>query len=121
MTSEFWIRPKNVPYPSVWLTFKAKDLNSDDLVEYRVQDLTEEYFGEAFINLKNFFMKDEAMNNSIKLWQDQESIEFLHDLWGDIVKQRLSLVCFRENSNELVGCNMLYLAYEAEKKPKVYV
>lgn len=34
-----WKRPDNVPFPQVWLKFQAKDINSDDLVNYRVQDL----------------------------------------------------------------------------------
>lgn len=56
-----WRRPENVEFPSVWSTFKAKDLNSEDLVEYRVQDLPVERFEEAVKHMSTNFIPDEPM------------------------------------------------------------
>lgn len=63
--SDSWIRPKDIPFPSTWWTFKAKDLESDDLVEYRVQDLPEEYYDEALELMHKHFINDETLCNTI--------------------------------------------------------
>lgn len=54
-----WTRPANVPYPSVWHTFRAKDVDSDQLVNYVVQDLPEERFEEAIGHMLGIFIHDE--------------------------------------------------------------
>lgn len=54
-----WSRPANVPYPSVWLQFKAKDSDSDELVNYRVEDLSEDRVDDAIQHMLDNFVKDE--------------------------------------------------------------
>lgn len=43
-----WKRAADVPHPQTWLTFEAKDLKGDELVDYRVQDLTEDRYDQVF-------------------------------------------------------------------------
>ncbi|XP_063702196.1 uncharacterized protein LOC134832183 [Culicoides brevitarsis] len=105
-----WKRPENVAFPSVWLKFKAKDVNSDNLVEYRVQDMTEEDFEKGASRMKEFFVRDEVMNQSMDLANDEKGVQELYQIWKGMVKQRLSLACFKENSEEMVGCNILYIS-----------
>lgn len=57
-------RNTDTDYPKVWLKFMAKDLNSDDLVEYRVEDLTEDRFDDAVDHLISFYARDEPMCKS---------------------------------------------------------
>lgn len=57
-----WTRPSNVPYPITWSTFQAKDLNSDDLVEYEIRDLTPDRFDEAFHLMTTDYLRNEPMN-----------------------------------------------------------
>lgn len=59
-----WNRPAEVKYPSVWTTFKERDSNSDELVEYRIQDLPESMFEEAIKHMIEYFITDEPMSNS---------------------------------------------------------
>lgn len=59
-----WSRPDNVPFPSIWWKFKAKDLETDNFVEYRIQDLPEEYYDAALQQMQEHFLKDEAMCSS---------------------------------------------------------
>lgn len=54
-----WKRPFSVYYPKVWHTFKAKDVNSDNLVEYRIEDLTEAKYDDALAMLVEYFCRDE--------------------------------------------------------------
>lgn len=58
-----WKRPTSSDYPKIWHTFKAKDLNSDELVEYRIEDLHESKVQEAIdFTIKNYCAKE-------PLWQ----------------------------------------------------
>ena len=57
-----WSRPADAPYPVTWSTFKAKDCDSDDLVEYEIRDVTSEHFEEAFHLMATDYMLNEPMN-----------------------------------------------------------
>lgn len=63
-TSKDWKRNTDSDYPRVWVKFMAKDLNSDDLVEYRVEDLTEDRFDDAVDHMLTYFVKDEPICKS---------------------------------------------------------
>lgn len=56
-----WVRPELVDYPKVWHTFKAKDIGSDDLVGYRIQDLPESRNDEALTMIVDIFCRDEPL------------------------------------------------------------
>lgn len=43
-----WKRATDVPHPITWFKFKAKDLEGDELVDFRVQNLTENRFDDVF-------------------------------------------------------------------------
>lgn len=59
-----WRRPDNIPFPKVWSTFQAKDLNSDNLVEYRVEDLSPDRFEDGIKHMTDFYLKYEPMCSS---------------------------------------------------------
>lgn len=48
-------------FPKVWSTFKARDSDSDDLVEYRIQDLPESRFADALKTMVSIFCDDEPL------------------------------------------------------------
>ncbi|XP_055645266.1 uncharacterized protein LOC129781717, partial [Toxorhynchites rutilus septentrionalis] len=52
----------------------------------------------------------------LELAEQPVSVEDLRNVWRELVKQRLSIVCFREGSDEIVGMNMLYLADKNDTK-----
>lgn len=56
-----WKRPETVEYPKVWHTFMARDLDSDELVEYRIQDLPLEKANEAMEHMQENWLKDEPV------------------------------------------------------------
>uniref|UniRef100_A0A336LW64 CSON004142 protein n=1 Tax=Culicoides sonorensis TaxID=179676 RepID=A0A336LW64_CULSO len=113
--SKEWKRPSNVPFPSVWLTFKAKDLETDNLVEYRVQDLPEEYYDKALKLMELDFLRDEAMCSATELLKDPVSVKEIMELWRGVLDQKIVLACFRENSKELVGLNMVAVQLKDDK------
>lgn len=56
-----WKRPDRLEYPKVWHTFKARDLDSDELVEYRIQDLPLDRADEAYEHMIANFVRDEPI------------------------------------------------------------
>lgn len=57
-------RPDMVEYPKVWHRFRARDLNSDKLVEYRIEDLVESRAEEAFIHMRGNYLADEPVSQA---------------------------------------------------------
>lgn len=54
-----WKRTNFEGFPRVYLRFKAKDSDSDELVEYRIQDLPEEKFKDAI----DFYTGDQFLRD----------------------------------------------------------
>lgn len=54
-----WTRPHDVPFPSVWIEFEAKESrDSEKIVKYRVQDLPEDRFDDAVQHMKDNYLVD---------------------------------------------------------------
>lgn len=56
-----WKRPKAIVHPTIWHTFKARDLDSDELVEYRIQDLPLDRMDDAFEHMAANYNQDEPI------------------------------------------------------------
>lgn len=61
-----WKRPQDFPYPTVWQTFKDLDLDSDNEVEYCIQDLPETRFDDAINHMTEYYLPDEPVAQSIR-------------------------------------------------------
>lgn len=57
-----WKRPITVEYPKVWRTFKARDLESNNLVEYCIQDLPEAHYEAAMCHMTEQYLRDEPLS-----------------------------------------------------------
>ena len=105
-----WSRPANVPYPNVWLRFKAKDLDSDELVEYRIQDVPEDQIEEAIERLTEFYIPDEPLCKTTDSDKDPKYIRDFQESWRAQAAQRMVLACYKEGSDEILGVNLTYVA-----------
>lgn len=56
-----WIRPTSVEYPKIWHTFKARDIDSDQLVEYRIQDLPQSRAEDAYKHMFESYIHDQPI------------------------------------------------------------
>lgn len=56
-----WKRPNTIEYPKVWSRFEARDLNSDKLVEYRIEDLTEDRAEDAYQHMRDNYLAGEPV------------------------------------------------------------
>lgn len=105
-----WSRPSHLQYPKVWLEFKANDVDTNDLVDYTVQDLPEDRFTEAIKIMASNFLADAPM---AKLKNGAHNFFYVKDnirIWEGIVKQRMTHVCFKNGSDEIIGLNFNFVS-----------
>lgn len=124
-----WTPSPDVPYPNTWLRFKARDLDGDNLVEYRICDLPKNRFEEFFSSTALDYLINEPRNSTMgnqclyRYWESNrnngafitgfidspESIRILKIQWGAAHKQGLISVCMKDGSDEICGFNILYV------------
>lgn len=101
-------RPENLEFPHVYYTFRGKDKNSNNLVEYRVQDLPEELYEKTVKFMAKHFFPDETFCSSRNVANKPSAVQAHSDFWATIMKQKMSIGCFKnDGSEELVGANVL--------------
>ncbi|XP_035781609.1 uncharacterized protein LOC118460947 [Anopheles albimanus] len=113
-----WERPASVPYPNVWWTFEAPDPDREDggLATYRVEDLTEDRYEDVIKLYTEHFLDDEPLCAHSGIRQDAEAYEKIVMFWRHTFTERLTIVCYKEGSKELVGANLLTMSVaDAEK------
>lgn len=110
--SEKIVRPSNVPYPNVWLRFEAPD-DDGELVQYRVQDLPEDRFEDGIKHMRANFLLDEALCRARNMADDEQSVIDFTTIWREtIFGEKLTLACFQEGSDDIVGMNVLYIEHK---------
>jgi GNAT superfamily N-acetyltransferase len=107
-----WSRPANVEFPKVWQEFEANDLDGS-IIKYRVQDLPEDRFHEAIYFMQRYHMESEVLRVK-RIRNDPVSFREITEKWWDCLRQKVTLVCFKENSNEIVGLNVLGIVTQDE-------
>lgn len=117
-----WSRPENVGFPLIYSRFQALDSESDErLVEYRIEDLQEDRFEDAVNIIRDKHLIDEPMKSSKGVRDCPISVqEMIENLWG-MLRQNVSLVCYKEGSDEIVAVNILGVITEAESDIPVKV
>lgn len=60
-----WKRPDSIEYPKIWHRFRARDLNSDNIVEYRIEDLVEDRFQDALKHMRENYLMDEPVSQGM--------------------------------------------------------
>lgn len=102
-----WNRPESVEYPKIWLTFQARDTDSDSLVEYRIQDLPLDRIDDYCKYLLVNFIPDEPVAKAFGYLDDPDLLDDYIRFWKPAINQRMSLVCFKEGSDEIVGAHIV--------------
>jgi hypothetical protein len=104
-------RPESLSFPQIYYKFNAKDKNSDNIVEYRVQDLPEEYFEQTVDFMVKYFIPDETLCMSLGISRKAAPIKEFSDFWMCALKEKLSIACFKnDGSEEFVGANVLLVS-----------
>ena len=108
-----WTRPSTDGFPKVWLRFKAKDLENNNLVEYRIQDLPVDRFEDAIQHMTENYLHDEPVAQSVDAVNKRP--EFVADyqrIWRAVMPQRMALACFKEGSDEIVGLDVSFVCHK---------
>jgi len=110
-----WSRPENIEFPQIYSRFVALDCDSEDkVVEYRVEDLQEDRFEDAVTIIRDKHLMDEPMKSSKGVRDCPVSVqEMIENLWN-MLRQKISLVCYRKGSDEIVAVNILGVITETE-------
>ncbi|XP_055616763.1 uncharacterized protein LOC129762485 [Toxorhynchites rutilus septentrionalis] len=104
-----WTRPEEPPIPTVWYTFEAKDAESDRLVTYRVEDLTEDRYDDVIKHYRENFVEDAPFCQNKRISCDDLAMAEIVVLCKWCFEQKMTLVCYKEGSDEIVGANLLYV------------
>ncbi|XP_059619200.1 uncharacterized protein LOC132263451 [Phlebotomus argentipes] len=111
-----WSRSESIPFPQIWWRFPAKDPESGEIVEYRIEDCSEDRFDEIVDLMVNCFTPDEPISASLGIMKDKESLSEMKEKWVEILPQKLTLVCYKEGTSELCGFNVLEINEEIESQ-----
>lgn len=60
-----WNRPSTVSFPQIWRIFVGRDVNTDDMIEYRIQDLPVERIEDAVQHMLKNYLKDEPISQAL--------------------------------------------------------
>lgn len=109
-------RPESLAFPETYYKFHAKDKNSESIVEYRVQDLPEEYFEQVVQFMVEHFVPYESLSMSLNGHRKPGFLADWATFWRKSLSEKLSIACFKnDGSNELVGINVLIVSSKDEK------
>jgi hypothetical protein len=78
-------------------------------VNYIIKDLPEERFEDGLNFLLKYFPTTEPLLICKKIAEDDVALKICADIWRDLINKKVSLVCFREGSDEIVGLNVLHI------------
>lgn len=109
-----WVRPATVEFPLVFGQFQAFGIDNVKTVAYRIVDLPESRFEDVIEIMKDKHLCDEPMYSSKGIRDDPTSFQEMIANWRNMLQQRISIVCFREDSDEIVAVNILGVVSEAE-------
>ena len=100
-------RPEGSLYPIIYSSFKAKIKDSDEVEEYFVQDLTEEYFDRAVDFIIENHAKGAVYHKAAKTLDDDSGMKKVREMYRNVFKEKISLICFKLGSKEIAGLNAL--------------
>jgi hypothetical protein len=81
-------------------SFVVSNNGSDE--EFVVQDLPQDRVEEAAKFMLEYYVKDETFQKATKV-----SEETLTDFYRFVLRQKVSLACFKKNTGELIALNAL--------------
>jgi hypothetical protein len=100
----------------VYYNFSARDENSDKEVKYNVQDVLEEDFDRAVEILIKHYLPEEPLCLGRNFSEKPEDVEFMGNFYKNLLLMKLSLGCYKEGSNELVGVNIMDVKFADEEE-----
>lgn len=134
-----WERPESTEFPKIWCKFQAHNADTDEPVEYRIQDLPESRFDDGVDFMAQHFCKDEPISKALgkqfycfgkqsaqkfkwilipELVSDVEAIDEFKQLWNLTFKQKMAIACFKNGSDEIIAMNANYIKSKDDTRMK---
>ncbi|XP_031621772.1 uncharacterized protein LOC116339844 [Contarinia nasturtii] len=95
--------------PKIYHTFPAKDIETDGSVEYRIEHLQPSKYKDALKLMTDFLIKQDPTIAAFNIAKDAGSAMYLKKYWTYVLNQHLSVACFKEGSDKVIGVNLLYV------------
>lgn len=102
-------RPKDSIYPMTYDTFEVKRENSDKCEELIIQDLTEDFFDDAVQIIVYNHARGAVFHRAAGTLSSDSGIERVSEMYRNVFKEKISLICLTKETKEIVGINALYL------------
>jgi hypothetical protein len=100
-------RPAELAFPLVYHTFRAKDKESDETVEYRIQDIPESDFERAIALMARDYSPEESFSRCRGVVNEPDAFAEIQGIWRTLLGEKLSIACYKEGSDDIVGVNIL--------------
>ena len=100
-------RPEGSRYPIIYESFEVKSKKSDENEEFYIQDLTENFFDEAVQIIVDNHAKGAVFHRAANTLIDEKGFERVREMYRNVFKEKISLICMKKGSNEIVGINAL--------------
>jgi hypothetical protein len=88
--------------PLVYQTFTIKDEENDRDEEFVIQDLPQDLYEQAATFMIEYYMKDETFQKAAQVSEDA-----LKEFYRFVFEQKVSIVCFKKGTKEILGLNAL--------------
>lgn len=102
-------RPEGTLYPIVHSTFKVNVDGSDDEEEFYIQDLTENYFDIAVDFIVANHARGAVFHRAAKTLATEEGVKRVGDMYRNVFKEKISLICLKMGTHEVAGLNALFV------------
>lgn len=103
-------RPENLKFPQIYKTFMVNDEN------FYITDLTEDHAEEALGLLVEFVIPEENFCKAVQIHKKPNAMKIMCDNYRVLFAKKMSLACFKADTKELVGLNILGVKMKNEQK-----
>lgn len=100
-------RPESVSYPQIYSTFKAIVKDSNEVEEFIVQDLTEEFFDRAVEFIVENHARGAVFHKAANTLIGESGFKKVGESYRNGLKEKVSLICLKKETNEIAGLNVL--------------
>lgn len=112
-------RPTNLLFPTTYRRFQAKDKDSNEIIEYRIQDLLEEDYEIGIDMMISEYCPEESFNRCRGVSNSPEALAEKRIFWRSKLDQKLSVGSYK--GNELVGVCILTVHVKNENEDPLEV
>lgn len=100
-------RPNGLKGPMVYSTFQIKSKYSDEMEEFFIQDLTEDFFDEAVKIIVENHARGAVFHKAAKTLSSEGGIRRVNEMYLNVFKEKISLICLNIGTMEIVGINAI--------------